>query len=92
MDVVVRRTSQINKWSSFIIWQSYLHSVVKIMYVSILRTDNIQIFFKISSIFRQVFWVMTPCNLVGGYQYFGGTYCLLLQGQSDPKNGRSLFL
>jgi len=28
MDVVVRRTSQINEWSSFIVWQSYLHSVV----------------------------------------------------------------
>jgi len=59
------------------------------MDVSILRSDIIQIFFKISPIFRQVFWVMTACNLVGGY--FGGTYCLLLQGQSDPKNGGSLF-
>jgi len=62
------------------------------MDVSILRSYNIQIFLKISSIFGQVFWFMTPCNLVGGYQYFGGTYCLLLQGQSDPKNGGSLFL
>jgi hypothetical protein len=27
-----------------------------------------------------VFWVATPCGLVGGYQRFGGTYCLYLQG------------
>jgi hypothetical protein len=24
--------------------------------------------------------VVTPCGLVGGYQRFEGTYCLLLQG------------
>jgi hypothetical protein len=24
-----------------------------------------------------VFWVVTPCELVGGYQRFGATYCLL---------------
>jgi hypothetical protein len=23
-----------------------------------------------------VFWVVTPCSLVGGYQCFGGLYCL----------------
>jgi hypothetical protein len=22
-----------------------------------------------------IFWVMTPCGLVGGYQRFGRTYC-----------------
>jgi hypothetical protein len=27
-----------------------------------------------------VFWVVTPCGLVGRYQCFGGTYCLHLQG------------
>jgi hypothetical protein len=59
--------------------------------VSILRADNIQIFLKISSFFRQVFWVMIPHNLVGGYRYFGGTYSLLLQGQSDAKNRGSIF-
>jgi hypothetical protein len=26
-----------------------------------------------------VFWVMTPCSLVGGHQRFGGIYCLHLQ-------------
>jgi hypothetical protein len=26
-------------------------------------------------------WNLTPCNLVKAYRYFGGTYCLLLQGQ-----------
>jgi hypothetical protein len=28
-----------------------------------------------------VFWVVTPCGLGGGYQRFGGTYCLHLQGR-----------
>jgi hypothetical protein len=27
-----------------------------------------------------VFWVVTPCEIVGGDQRFGGTYCLPLQG------------
>jgi hypothetical protein len=88
-NVVVRRTSEINGWSAFIVWQAHLHSVVKFAYINF-RKDNIQIFFKTSSIFRQVLWVMTSHDLVGGYRYFGGTYCLL-QGQSDPKNGGSLF-
>jgi hypothetical protein len=26
-----------------------------------------------------VFWIVTPCGLVGRYQRFGGTYCLHLQ-------------
>jgi hypothetical protein len=26
-----------------------------------------------------VFWVVTPCGLVGRYQRIGGTYCLHLQ-------------
>jgi hypothetical protein len=30
-----------------------------------------------------VFWVVTPCGLVGRYQRFGDTYCLHLQGWSD---------
>ena len=28
-----------------------------------------------------VFWVRKPCGLVYGYQRFGGTYCLHLQGK-----------
>jgi hypothetical protein len=28
-----------------------------------------------------VFWFVMPCSLSGGYQYFGGTYCLHLQGE-----------
>jgi hypothetical protein len=28
-----------------------------------------------------VFWVVTPCNLVGGYQRFGGRLCLHHQGR-----------
>jgi hypothetical protein len=27
-----------------------------------------------------IFWVVTPCELVGRYQRFGGTYCLHLEG------------
>jgi hypothetical protein len=26
------------------------------------------------------FWFMMPCRLLGGYQAFGGIYCLHLQG------------
>jgi hypothetical protein len=26
------------------------------------------------------FWVATPCSLLGGYERFGGTYCLCLLG------------
>jgi hypothetical protein len=29
-----------------------------------------------------VFWVVTPCSLVGRYQHLEGTYCFHLQGQS----------
>jgi hypothetical protein len=29
-----------------------------------------------------VFWVVTPCGLVGGHQRFGGTYRLHLQAQN----------
>jgi hypothetical protein len=27
-----------------------------------------------------VFWVVTPCSLVGGYRRFEGTYRVLIQG------------
>jgi hypothetical protein len=27
-----------------------------------------------------IFWVATPCGLVGRYQYFRETYCLHVQG------------
>jgi hypothetical protein len=30
-----------------------------------------------------VFWVVTPCCVVGGYQRFGGSYRLHLQGDLD---------
>jgi hypothetical protein len=33
--------------------------------------------------------VLTPCSLVGGYQRFGGTFCLQIQ---DPGEGISIFL
>jgi hypothetical protein len=35
-----------------------------------------------------VFWVMTLCSVVVGYQRFGGPCCLHLQGEVDrKKNG-----
>jgi hypothetical protein len=34
-----------------------------------------------------VFWVVTPCRLVGRYQNFGGTYCLHL----SPEDEGSMF-
>lgn len=27
------------------------------------------------------FWVVTPCELVGGYHRFGGTYCLIFRAE-----------
>jgi len=30
-----------------------------------------------------VFWVMTQCSVVVGYQRFGGPCCLHLQGEVD---------
>jgi hypothetical protein len=30
-----------------------------------------------------LFWVLTPCRLVGRYQRFGETHCLHLQGGQD---------
>ena len=32
-----------------------------------------------------VFWVLTPCSLVGMYQRFGGTCCHLSQGKNPLK-------
>jgi hypothetical protein len=32
---------------------------------------------------NEVFWVVTPCNIVGGYQRFGGTY---LRTDSNPED------
>jgi hypothetical protein len=32
------------------------------------------------------FWAVTPCRLVGRYQRFGETYCLLLQGWNQQDN------
>jgi hypothetical protein len=38
-----------------------------------------------TKIYIAVFWVMTPCSLVGGCQRFGGTHCLHLQARSTLK-------
>jgi hypothetical protein len=37
---------------------------------------------------RTNIWNMTPCSQVGGYQYFGGTYCLHFQGTSEEDGSR----
>jgi hypothetical protein len=34
---------------------------------------------------KMMFWVVTPCRLVGRYHRFGETYCLHLQGTSPSK-------
>jgi hypothetical protein len=33
-----------------------------------------------------VFWVVTPCDFVGGYQRFGGTYRFHFQGDRHKRN------
>jgi hypothetical protein len=40
-----------------------------------------------------VFWVVTPCRLVGGYQRLGGTCFPQYQGRSlcDPEDGSNMF-
>jgi hypothetical protein len=40
-------------------------------------------FFKLFAMYMSDFWVMTSFCLVGRYESFGGTYCLLLQGACD---------
>jgi hypothetical protein len=45
-----------------------------------------------------IFWDENPCNMVEIYKYFGGMYCLHLQGWvvsgllSDPRDKNSMFL
>jgi len=34
----------------------------------------------------EVFWVVTPCSVVVGYQRFGGPRCLHLQGVAIQRN------
>jgi hypothetical protein len=34
--------------------------------------------FRAVQIYIEVFWYITPCSLVDGYQRFGGTYCVHL--------------
>jgi hypothetical protein len=33
---------------------------------------------------KVVFWVVMPCSVIGGYQYFGGMYCCHLLGEIFP--------
>jgi hypothetical protein len=36
---------------------------------------------KVSKVQVEVFWVVTPCSVVVGYQRFGEVFCLHLQGE-----------
>jgi hypothetical protein len=38
-----------------------------------------------------VFWVVMPYGLIGGYQRFGGTYRLHLQGEDRNRHGLRIF-
>jgi hypothetical protein len=38
-----------------------------------------------------VFWVVKPCDLVGDYKCFGGTYRLRLPGVTTQNNKISIF-
>jgi hypothetical protein len=51
--------------------------------VQIMKLLNIHLTFDVLTAVKMsivVFRVLTPCDLVGGYQCFGGTYRLHLQG------------
>jgi hypothetical protein len=37
-----------------------------------------------------IFWVVTPCKLLGRYQHFGGIYCLYPQDLSPENRGNIL--
>jgi hypothetical protein len=39
--------------------------------------------FTTVKILVEVFWVVTPCSVVVGYQRFGGPFCLHLQGEVE---------
>jgi hypothetical protein len=36
-----------------------------------------------------IFWAVTQCDFVGGYQSFGGTHCIHLQGETNIEAIRS---
>jgi hypothetical protein len=49
--------------------------------------------FTVVKIEVEVFWVVTPCSAVAGYQHFRGPCCLLLQDEvTDPEDGSSMIL
>jgi hypothetical protein len=49
--------------------------------------EVVEVYFKFSAanLFLAVFQVVTSCGLVAGYQRFGETYCLDLQGITTQK-------
>jgi hypothetical protein len=48
--------------------------------------------FTVVKMWIVVIWVVTPCDLVGGYERFGGTYCFHLQGGSGGYTFRAIAL
>jgi hypothetical protein len=58
-----------------------IHGVGFFVYVSETGTETLKIF----AYLVEVFWVVTPCSDVVGYQRFGGTCCLHLQGPKTRK-------
>jgi hypothetical protein len=51
--------------------------------IEVLKTYIVMIFDVFNAVKMRIlfFWVITPYSLAGGYQRFGGTYCLRLQGE-----------
>jgi hypothetical protein len=41
--------------------------------------------FMAGKIHVEVFWAVTPCGVVAGYQHFGGHCCLHLQGEDGNR-------
>jgi hypothetical protein len=69
--------------TSLLIWQYLLY-----VYEVILEMmgDNYCKSFKAFMVMMfqvEIFWVVTPCNVVVGYQCFRGPYCFYIQGEGS---------
>jgi hypothetical protein len=78
-----------------------LERIASIFRVKLIREDYNPHFYgaEISYLKKQtsllsmlIFWAVTAYGLVGGYQRFGGTYCLHLQGFATQKTNFMLFV
>jgi hypothetical protein len=72
-------------WNGSVHQRVHLSNLVFFCSYYYLYINNISYFERasvsISNVSIVVFWVVMPCGLVGGYQHFGGTYRLRLQGE-----------